>query len=94
MHEGPEHKLAGGVEDAAWSSPDQKLAYTAEGAGKLFVKVDAGERAGSVRPIVERYLERFLQEFATAAVIIRAVGTMPLPPCSLIEENGGRSERS
>ncbi len=33
-------RLARGISDAAWSSLNQKLAYKAENAGKLFVQVD------------------------------------------------------
>ena len=35
------HKLARSIQDAAWSSFNQKLAYKAERAGKLFVQIDA-----------------------------------------------------
>ena len=34
------HRLARSISDAAWSSLNQKLAYKAENAGKLFVQVD------------------------------------------------------
>lgn len=35
------HRLARSIQDAAWSSFNQKLAYKAERAGKLYVQVDA-----------------------------------------------------
>jgi putative transposase len=36
-----DHKLARNISDAAWSAFNQKIAYKAERAGKLFVQVDA-----------------------------------------------------
>ena len=35
-----DHRLAGSISDAAWGSFNDKLAYKAENAGKLFVQVD------------------------------------------------------
>jgi putative transposase len=88
--------LARNISDAAWSSFDQKLAYKAESAGKLFVQVDPRGTSQTCPRCGRVVAKHSLKELTTALADTRTHVTMPLPSWSSIEDCGryGRNDRN